>query len=27
VRVVSDGDSIAVVPLRPQVETEERVGP
>jgi ABC-type hemin transport system ATPase subunit len=26
VRVVSDGASIAVVPLRPHVETEERVG-
>ena len=26
VRVVSDGDSIAVIPLRPHVETEERVG-
>jgi iron complex transport system ATP-binding protein len=25
VRVVCDGDSIAVVPLRPHVETEERV--
>jgi iron complex transport system ATP-binding protein len=27
VRVISEGESIAVVPLRPRVETEERVGP
>jgi iron complex transport system ATP-binding protein len=27
VRVVSDGDTIAVVPLRPRVEAEERIGP
>jgi iron complex transport system ATP-binding protein len=27
VRVVSEADSIAVVPLRPRVEAEERVGP
>jgi len=27
VRVVSDGDTIAVVPLRPRVEAEERIEP
>jgi iron complex transport system ATP-binding protein len=27
VRVISDGESLAVVPLRPRVETEERVEP
>jgi cobalamin transport system ATP-binding protein len=27
VRVITDGGTIAVVPLRPEVETEERIGP
>jgi iron complex transport system ATP-binding protein len=27
VRVVSDGDTIAVVPLRPRLEAEERIEP
>jgi iron complex transport system ATP-binding protein len=27
VRVISDGESLVVVPLRPRVETEERVRP